>query len=165
MVKTAGYDLGILTETKIGNDIYTKSHLGYSIKCSKAEPGPNGGAQGGVALIEKEDPEGWHTESLVFHGPNVLSCIIVSGKKRTPLVGGYLPPSTLVHLPQLGAALDRFAGRKTVFIGDLNADLHDVSTERNQEVADCVASYGLFDMLPHFQQQRRFHHMTTWWQV
>ena len=165
MVSKVGHDLGIITETKIGDDIHTKSRLGYSLSCSKAELGPNGGPQGGIGLLEKENQDGWHTESLLFHGPNVLSCVLASGTKRVPLIGGYLPPSTLMHLPHLEEALDRFAGGDPICLGDLNVDLHDLTKERNQLVADCVASCGLFDLLPHFRQRARFRHKTTWWQV
>lgn len=165
MVKRADHNPSVVTDATIGNDVHTRSRLGHSITCSRAENGLNGGAQGGTALMQKKQPEGWQTESLLFHSPNVPSCAIVSGEKLGPLVGGCLPPSAPVHLLQLEDALDWFAGQNAAFVGDLNANLHKLSSDRNRQVADCVASHGLFDLLPHFRQLKCFSHQTTWWQM
>ena len=53
---------------------------------------------------------------------NVLSTVLVSGTSRTHIVGAYLPPSTLKHLPELEAALSRYPDLKPMLFGDLNAD-------------------------------------------
>ena len=155
------YDIVIATETKITDEVYTKHTLGYEVTCSKALP-----HQGGVALITRAQPEGWNIESTRFHGPNVLSCLIVSGTKRMPLVGVYLPPSSLDSLPDFEEALTRFQGyTNIVAAGDLNADITDLASPRNQQVAACLATHGLFDLLPHFRQRRSFRHNTTWYQI
>ena len=100
MIGLAGLHFAILTETKISTDIYTKNSLGYDVVCTRSEP-----RSGGVALITKDQPDGWHFESTETYGPNVISTVLVSGTRRTHIVGAYLPPSSLQHLPDLESAL------------------------------------------------------------
>jgi exonuclease III len=130
------YDIVVATETKIPDEVYTKHTLGYEVTCSRALPN-----QGGVALITRANPEGWHIESTRFHGPNVLSCIINSGDKRMPLIGAYLPASSLDSLPDFEEALNRFNGFTNIVVaGDFNADIHDLTKPRNQTISACFAA-------------------------
>ena len=76
--------------------------------CSTATTTTDGEVQGGVVLIVRNHPQLLSVESARFHGPNVMSCEVVSGGKRTLFVGAYLPLSTLQHLPDLEEALTRF---------------------------------------------------------
>lgn len=62
-VEIAKLDLATLTETKISNDVYTKNHLGYNVECTTAQPGPDMGTQGGIALVYREAEDDWHLES------------------------------------------------------------------------------------------------------
>jgi hypothetical protein len=164
-IQLGNYNLAILTETKIPDNIYTKHCLDYHVVCSQATPGPNGGAQGGIALCTRQQPEGWEIESTQFHGPNVLSCLIVTGDTRMPFIGVYLPPSNLTSLPDFEEALTRFQTYKNITImGDLNADINDLSTLRNQTIATTLANHTLRDLLPHFKQRQGFRHGTTWYQ-
>ena len=64
--------------------------------------------QGGVCLVVWYQPKEWSVKSTHFHGPNRVSCNIVAGGKRTPLLGAYLSPSTLEHLPDLEEDLTQF---------------------------------------------------------
>ena len=64
-----------------------------------------------MGLVVREWPEGWSVESIRFHGPDTVSCEIVSVGQRTPLIGVYLPPSTLDHITDLEEALKRLPGR------------------------------------------------------
>ena len=164
-VQLGNYDFMVVTETKIQDQVYCKNRLGYDVVVSQATPGPNGGAQGGVGLITREDKEGWDVESTRFHGPNVVSCVVVSGSKRMPMIGVYLPPSTLDHLPDLEEAINRFPQQDPIIMGDLNADIHDLSTNRSQQVAAFLATFGLLDVLTHFKQRRPHRHNQTWRQV
>lgn len=159
-LQKANIDLAILTETKISNEIYTKQCLGYDIACSTAD-----GNSGGVALISKTNPRGWHLESTQFHGPNVLSTIYVTGKKRIPIIGAYLPPTTLDHLTDLDMALDRFPDADPMILGDLNVNIHNPATPRSHHVAAFIAAHGLFDLLPHFLQTSKYKDHTTWHQM
>jgi hypothetical protein len=100
---------------------------------------------------EHSNPKGWHIESTRFHGPNVLSCIINSGDKRMPLIGAYLPPSSLDSLPDFEEALNRFNGFTNIVVaGDFNANIYDLTKPRYQTISACFAAYGLFDLLSHF---------------
>jgi hypothetical protein len=131
------------------------------ITCSQALPN-----QGGVALITRANPDGWSIKSTRFHGPNVLSCLIVAGGIQTPLIGAYFSPASLDSLPFFEDALSRFNGfTNLVVLGDFNADVSDLTTPRNQTVSACFAAHGLFDLLPHFRQRKPFRHNKTWYQV
>ena len=64
----------------------------------------------------QEKLEGWIVESTRFHGQNVVSCKLVAGNQQTPLIGEYLPPSTLDKLTYLEEALNRFLGKHHQYI-------------------------------------------------
>ena len=156
------YDVVIAVETKISNEIYPKTMLGYHITCSKASTNN----QGGVALFVRDAPKEFHIESTRFHGPNVLSCILVQGDSRMPIVGAYLPPSTLDHLPDFEQAMERFSNYPNVTVlGDFNANIYDLANLRNQTIANCFSNYGLLDLLAHFKQRYRYRDHSTWFQV
>ena len=79
--------------------------------------------------MTKEGTVSWGIDSTRYHGPNVVRCENVTGLTQTLLVGVYLPPSTLEHLPDLDEALQRF--RDPIFLGYLNVDLG-----KNEELAE-----------------------------
>ena len=111
----------------------------------------------------RERPIGWGIESTHYHRPNVVSCEIVTGLTRTPLVGVCLPPLTLEHLTYLEEALQRF--RDPIFLGDLNVNLDEARSPRSQQVADLLTEYGLIDLVLHFCQRRRFRNLKNWYLV
>ena len=152
----ANIDLAILTETKIPDEVHTHKWKGYDVVCTKAVSR----RQGGIAILTRTSTE-WHIESLLKHGPNVLSCIFVHGTQRIPLIGAYIPPSDLATLPFLTEALQRFPNDTPIVLGDLNANINQPLGARNHEIAGLVSAYGLEDMLPHFHQRRPYRHNTT----
>ena len=79
--------------------------------CLRATNTESVGAYGGVGLVIWERPEGWDIASMQFHVPNLASYKIISGIQRTPLIGVYLPPTTLYHLHDLEEALNHFLWR------------------------------------------------------
>jgi exonuclease III len=153
-------DMALLTEARIPDEIHTRHCLGYNIFATYTTTRN----QGGIALAYRQGAHNWHIESLLCHGPNILSCILVSGTQRTPLIEAYLPPSNLTDLPHLTTALDRFPNEAPLLLGDLNVDLLNLRPPRNQQVAEVITAYGLEDMLHHFQQRKAFTHQKTWWQ-
>ena len=161
-------DLCIATETKFppgpngDPGIHTRHDLGYDVFCTYTTT-PN---QGGIALISRTGADNWHVESQLRHGPNVISCILVSGHKHTPVIGAYLAPSHLNDLPHLEAALARFKDSKAapLVLGDLNVNLSDLSKPRTAQVSATIMAYGLEDMLLHFRQRHKLRHLKTWWQ-
>ena len=98
----------VLKETKVTDQSYFHYILGYDVVCLTAIATDACGAQGGVGLVVWYQPKEWSVKSTHFHGPNRVSCNIVAGGKRTPLLGAYLSPSTLEHLPDLEEDLTQF---------------------------------------------------------
>ena len=162
-------DIAILTELRIpaSAPIHTRCSQGYSVYATYTTTTN----QGGIALVfrlpEPDVPLGWSIESIRRHGPNVLSCYVMIGCKRQPLIGAYLPPSHLDDIPFLTEALDRFANHRhpPILMGDLNVNLSASNTSSDPRlslVSDTLAAYGLFDMLPHFRQRRPYLDLCTW---
>ena len=155
------FDVMILAETKIQTEAYFHNRLGYNVTCLKAHPSSDRVSQGGVGLVTMEQPNRWGGEYTRFHRPNVVSCEIVTGPTQTPLVGAYLPPLTLEHLPEVKEELQRFKGRYIIVLGYLNVDLEDARILRSQRVAELLTEYGLIDLVHHFRQCRRFQDLKT----
>jgi len=157
-------DFGLLTEAKMTDGIYTRSCEGYAVVATDATS-PH---QGGVALFYRES-EFWQIESVVKHGPNVVSFELVTGWCRIPVVGGYIPPSDQSTLPHMIAAMDRFrthrSGKRMIVFGDFNVDLSDPNQDtRGSEIIDAFTTHGLEDLLLHFKPRERYSHRQTWWQ-
>ena len=127
--------------------------------CSVARPSSTGGSQGGMWLVSQDRPNGWGIELTRFHGTNVVSCEIIAGRIRTPLVGAYLLPSTLNHLPDLEEDLYRFQVLYPIFIGDLNIDLDAIRSPRiprSHLMADLLVEFVPVDLVQPFCQRLRF---------
>jgi hypothetical protein len=69
-----GVGIGILTETKVTNDRYSKSLLGYQVLVLKATS-PH---QGGIGLIWREDHNGFEVEAVQPLTPNLMSFKLVT---------------------------------------------------------------------------------------
>jgi exonuclease III len=159
-------DICIATEIKIpqgpngSQGVHSRHDQGYDIFCTYTTTKN----QGGVALFSKADSKHWHIEAAQRHGPNVLSCLLVSGSKSTPLIGVYLPPNSLDDLPYLTAALARFHNLKTspIVLGDLNTDLSDLTNSRATAIGAVLSNNDLHDMLPMFRQRPTFKGLFTW---
>ena len=81
------------------------------------------------------------------------------------LIVSHLPPSILDHLLYLEESLNRFPGRDTVVLGDLNADIGRLRNPLGQQVAYLLVSFGLADLLVHFLQRFYYRHLHMLWQV
>lgn len=153
-------DLGILTEAKLTDGIYTRFSSGYHVCATTARSH----SQGGIALFYRDSPY-WQVESVKRYGPNVMSFQLVTGGIRIAAVGAYIPPADLSTLEFVNRALDDLPqGQQPLLLGDLNVDLDDPRDERAQSIAADLASYGFEDMSAHFRQRRGFRHGTTWMQ-
>jgi hypothetical protein len=86
-------DIGVLTETRLSNDHYTRSACGYTVFATKTMHIN----QGGVALIFTNNSLHFQIEAQKSHGPNVISCILVTGKRQQRIIGVYIPPATQQH--------------------------------------------------------------------
>ena len=113
--------------------------------------------------MTRESPVGRGIESTSYHGTNVVSCKFVTRITQTPLVGAYLPPSTLEHLPDLEEALKRF--KDPITLGDLNMDLDKARILWSQQMADLLSEYSLTDLVHHFRQCCMLRNLNTWSRV
>ena len=159
-MKQMNVDFGILTETKLTDGIHTRSFEGYTVVATKALS-PH---QGGVAIFFRESNY-WQVESVKKYGPNVISCHLVTGRRRIPVVGAYIPPSDedLITITYINKAMDDVPnGLNPLLMGDLNANLADPRDDFAAQVAAAVVSYGLDDLLLHFKQRRGKRHGYTW---
>jgi hypothetical protein len=150
-------DIGILTETKLTQGIHTRWSSGYQVYATEARSCH----QGGVALVFRESSF-WQIESVIKHGPNVISCELVTGRRRVPIVGVYIPPGDLTTIEYLSRALDRFPQGNPVVLGDLNVDLQSPWDARGTEIASALSGHGLEDMLLHFKSRQAFKQGKTW---
>ena len=105
--------------------------------CLAARASISKGDQGGVGLVTRERPVLWGFESMHYHVSNMVSYEIVNGLTLIPLVGAYLPPSMMEHLPDLEEALECF--REPILRRDLNVDLDESRSLRSQQVANLLA--------------------------
>ena len=151
-------DFGFLLETKLTDGIHTRFSAGYHVEATEAMSRN----QGGIAMFYRDSPF-FQVESVVKHGPNVISLELVTGRRRFPIVGAYVPPSDTTTLEFIQKAFDRFQERKdVVLMGDLNVDLCRPDGARDEEIANLIATQGLLDMLQHFRQRRHFGSRKTW---
>ena len=67
----------------------------------------------------------------------MVSCELVNGLAWTPLVGAYLPPSTMEHLPDQEEDLKHF--RDPIVLRDLNVDLNKARSPWSQRLLDLLA--------------------------
>ena len=84
-----GVGLAVLTETKLVDDRHPKTASGYTIMCSKAVSGH----QGGVAIMWKENDPKFEVGSVLFNnGPNIVTFQVTTGDERYYVIGIYVPP-------------------------------------------------------------------------
>ena len=157
-----GVDVGFLQETKLTNGVYTRRSSGYNVFATEA----SSHSQGGVALFYRSSSTHWQIESECAHGPNVISCFLVTGRKRIPLVGVYIPPNDQSTLEHVHRAFNRFpAGSKPLLLGDLNINLANPRDDREVVIAAAMANHGLSSMLDSFLQRKRLGSRATWFQL
>ena len=118
-----------------------------------------------MGLVVPDRPQGWSIEVTHFHGPNVVNCEVVTVNKWNPLLGAYLPPSTLEHLPDLEEVLTRFWDQYPIVLGELNADIGHSQNPLSQHVADLMMYFGTVHFLTHIRKNLIFLHMKTLLQV
>ena len=122
-----------------------------------------GGAQVEVFMVARDRQQLWSEETTRFQGPNVVSCKVVTftNIKRTPVIGSYLPPYTLEHLPDLEEALVLFQEHNTIVLREIIANIGQGHNLRTHQVSDLIMYFGLIDLLLHFLQNWRFQHTKT----
>ena len=157
--KQMNLDIVFMGEVKKPAGVPTpKSYCGYEIHCSIAESHH----RGGVAIAFRHSKY-WQVESIRMHGPNVVSAVLVTGFRRHPMIGAYIPPNDLTTLDFIDEAMERYKDSEDIILlGDLNADLSNPRDGRSAQVSDQMATYGFDDMLRHFKQRGRYTSLATW---
>jgi exonuclease III len=145
-------DLGIFTETKLTNEMYTHDCLGYSILATKAASS----SLGGVALFYRQQSIGWSVEGPQTHGPNVVSCKLIAGDVCWNVIGVYIPPSedSGVTLHFIEEAVRAHIGYPIILLGDINVDFNRINTNRAEDIATAIAQHGLRDVGDYFLHPR-----------
>ena len=153
-------DLGILTETKLNHSFYTRQCCDYTVIASKA----TSASQGGVALFYHSHSVQWTIEGVQTHGPNVISCTLISGPFRWTLLGIYIPPSDCTGdtLHYLEEAVHSRCHHPIILLGDINVDLLSISDTRSDDIATVLAILGLVDVSRFFSHPKG---RWTWSQV
>jgi hypothetical protein len=77
--------VGILTETKLSTDRYTRLAYGYTVFTTKSTHMN----QGGITLIFTNNSLYFQVEGQRQHGPNVISFVLVTGKRQHYIIGVY----------------------------------------------------------------------------
>ena len=165
VVQMLNYDMILLMETKIIDEVYCNNRIEYDGVCSRATPTVVLGAQGRVGMVTMEISEIRDIKSMQFCGPNLVCFKIVSGIQRIPLIGAYLPMTTLCHLPNLGEALNFFPGRYPIVLRDLNADVFWMGNSQDKQAAKFMVYLGPVELFDHFGQWLRPQHTKTWFQA
>ena len=112
-------------------------------------------------MVTRERTNGWFIEFTRFHGPNVVSCNIFAGHTRTPLIGAYLPPLTMEHLPYFEEALQIFKGMDPIVLGYFNVDLDDTQSLCSQFMVDLLTDFSIINLVRHSRQLCRFQNLKT----
>ena len=68
----------------------------------------------------------------------MVSCEVIAGGNWTPIIGAYLPPSNLEHLPDLEDSLTCFQYQYTIVLWELNADIGQSHNPLSHHVADLL---------------------------
>ena len=82
----------------------------------------------------------------------MVRCKVITSSKQNPLIGAYLSPYTLEHLPDLDEDLTRFSVQDPIVVGDINADIRQVQNPCIQKVSDLLIEFGMLYLLRYFRQ-------------
>jgi len=142
-------DLTVLTETKLVDDRHPKTASGYTIMCSKAVSGH----QGGVALVWKENDQKFEVESVLFNnGPNIVTFQLTTGDKRFYVIGIYVPPDCSKGVDDLRGAWDACPqGCKPIVLGDFNINFGFSRDEWEEIIVDLLDEINLIDLSRRFR--------------
>ena len=79
--------------------------------------------QGGVAVVRREK-SGWQLEGITNYGPNVVSLLLTTGRRRWYVIRSYVPqndaPTCACVEQVIGNAVK---GVEVILMGDLNVRL------------------------------------------
>ena len=148
-------EIGFLLETKITHDAYTKDCCGYRVVATKAKSS----IQGGIVLFYRSESPWWSIEGTRTHGPNVISCTLVSGThRRWTLIGAYIAPSedSGETLEFIHEAVRTRCSHPLIFFGDVNVDFRRAAfiDDRSEVITDSLRVLNLSDVANFFPHPR-----------
>ena len=132
-LRQMGVGCCVLTETKLTNDRYLKTTLGYRVISSKAMSPQHGG----VALLWEEGHQDFEVEAVTIVSPNLLTFQLVTGEERYFVMGAYIPPADTTGVDDLRTAwAARPTNCKPLLLGDFNINFQNPQTEQEEIIAD-----------------------------
>jgi hypothetical protein len=147
-----GVSLAVVMEMKIMDARYTRLASGYKILASRAASHN----QGGIALLWKEDHQGFEVESAKILSPNLLTFQFVTGDERFYCMGIYLPPTDTMGVEDLRAAWEACPeGCMPLVLGDLNVNFSEPRDERDKVIRDFIDDIDLLDAARWTWRQKR----------
>jgi hypothetical protein len=160
-LRQMGVGCCILTETKLTDARYSKCISGYSMIASKAVS-PH---QGGVALLWENEHWDFEVEAIQVRTPNLLTFQLVPGEERYFMMGAYIPPADTTGVDDLRAAWTSCPENcKPLLLGDLNINLRDLRSEREEIIADFLDDVNAVNVSRKFwQQMGRRQGLWAWW--
>ena len=112
-----GVSCCVLAETKLTNDRYSKTTLGYRVILLTA----TSPQQGRVALLWEEGHKDFKVEAVTIVLPNLLTFQLVTGEDRYFVMGAYIPPTDTTGVDDLRVAwAARPTNCKPMLLGDFN---------------------------------------------
>jgi hypothetical protein len=152
-LKVMNINIGVLTETKVSEGMYTKAAHGYTITATEAR----NNHQGGAALFYLTNNNQFTIEGTRSFGPNIIRTTLVSGTKRWTIIGCCFPLSEtdLCTLDHLQSAIHHDLNKEIILL-DLNVNIQKMTNANNQqeETAALLAATGLQDLQQHFIMRR-----------
>jgi hypothetical protein len=135
-----GVGIGIPTKTKVTNDCYSKSFLGYRVIMSKvASP-----HQGGIGLIWREDHDGFEVNAARPLILNLLTFQLVRGDKRYYVMRIYIPPNCTTGVDDLRVAWEACPTDCTpLVVWDLNICFEDPADNRVDAIVDLLEEINI----------------------
>ena len=123
---------------------------GYRVIASKA----TSPRQGGIALLWEEDHQEFEVEDVRVLSPNLLTFQLVTRGGRFFVMGVYIPPGDTTGVDDLRTAWASCpADCSPLLLGDLNINLRDPRTEREEAIADFLNDINVVDVSRWFRQR------------
>ena len=105
-------DVGVLWETNPTLGIHMRYGAGYTIWVTNSYSRHQGGF-----IVTWREKTGWQVEGIANYGPNVLSFVLTTGRRRWYVVEAYVPPNNAPTIPCVDEALGQAAkGEEIIFL-------------------------------------------------
>jgi hypothetical protein len=160
-----GVGLAVVMETKITNDRYTRLVSGNKILASKAASHN----QGEIALLWKENHQGFEVESAKLLTRNLLTFLLITGDEQFYCMGVYIPPTDTMGVEDIRAAWEAcLEGCMPLILGDLNINFGAPWDKRDEVIHDLIDNIDLVNASRRYTPRRPCRQLTrarwTWWQ-